>query len=215
MGNTNQLGQPMPTNTNRADIGVNKDAEYKRPTYKWYMEYNEGLGYKRENINLDEKSDIVRILKLKNDTENKSLTDKLLIDIKFSLGYIFSIAGKAQIQDIKEFDQLFTLSIRVCDRNNKELNPESRIMIHKEKDIDEYTTDVVRLESIPYRDISATKFCKEQPCSVKTIDELHKLGQGVEFKGGENLRMYVVDSDIDISPENVEFNINLDKWNCD
>lgn len=228
------------------NIDMTNTIEYKRPSYKWYIEYNEGLGYKHCNINLDRKSDIVRILKPKNDTESKSLTDKLLIDVKFPLGYIFSIAGKGQIQNMvddksstddkssnndkspnddkssKEFDKLFTLSIKICDSNNDELNPESRIIIHKEKDIDEYETDVVRLESTFYKNVSyttakavSTELCKEHAIyrnSVKTIDELYKFRQGVEFKGDEHLRIYVVDSDIDINPENVEFNINLDRW---
>lgn len=200
-------------NINKTDMETNSVVGHERPTYKWYIEYNEGLGYKRENINLDEKSDIVRILKPKNDTENKSLYDKLLVDVRFSPGHIFSIAGKRQIQGIKEFDLLFTLRIKVCDSNNNELNPESRIIIHKEKDIDEYVTDVVRLGSVLYKDVSATKFCEEQSGSIKAIDELYKFGQGTEFKDDEDLRIYVVDSDIDVNPENVEFNINLDRWN--
>jgi hypothetical protein len=197
---------------NKTDIEVNKAVEDKKPTYKWYIEYNEGLEYKRENINLNGKSDIVRILKPKKYTESKSLTDKLLLDATFPLGYIFSIAGKEQIHDIKEFEQLFTLSIKVCDSNNNELSPDSRIIIHKEKDINEYETDVVRLESTFYKNVSMTKFCKEPPNSIKTTDELYKFGQGIEFNGNEHLRIYVVDSDIDINPENVDVNINLDRW---
>lgn len=190
--------------------------ESNRLSYRHYVEYNEGLKYKRENIDINEKSDIITILKPKNDQENKSLTDKLLIDIKFPPGYIFSIAGREQIQNIEEFDHLFTLRIKICDSNKSELNPESRIIINKEKDIDEYDTHVVRLESTFYKNVSLTKLCKEHtksPCPTKTIDELYKFYQGAEFKGDEYLRIYVVDSDIDVSTENVEFNINLDKWN--
>ena len=187
--------------------------ENNRPSYKNYIDYNKSLEYKRDNINLDEKSDIVRILKPKNDPESKSLTDKLLIDITFPIGYLFSIAGREQIQNIEEFNKQFTFSIKVCDNCKKELNPESRLIIHKEKDINEYETDVVRLESPFYKDVSITKFCKELPNSIKTIDELYKFYQGVEFKEDEHLRIYTIDTDIDISPENVEFNINLDKWN--
>lgn len=189
---------------------INETDYYKIPSYKWYIEYNEGLEYMRENINLDKKSDIVRILKPKNDTE--SLTNKLLIDIKFPPGYIFSIAGKKQIQNIEEFNKQFTFSIKVCDNNKNELSPESRILIHKEKNVDEYGADVIRLESPFYKDISTTKFCKVPPNSQKAIDELYKFWQGVEFKEGEHLRIYTIDPDIDISPEHVEFNINLDKW---
>lgn len=188
------------------------DEKYKRPSYQDYIEYNEGLGWKRENVNLDKKSDIVRILKPNNDIESKSLEYKLLTDTKFPTGYTFSIAGRGQIQDRKEFGQLFALSIKVCDSNNKELSPESRIIINKEKYIDEYDTMVTRLDSTFYKNVSLTKFCKVLPNSVKTTDELYKFEQGVEFNKGEYLRIYVVDSDIDISPENVEFNINLDKW---
>ncbi len=169
--------------------------------YKSYIEYNESLKLVRENISLNEKSDIVRILKPKNDNESKSLTEKLLIDITFPREYIYSIAGKDQIKNTKEYDQLFTLSIKVCDSDKKELNPESKIIINKEKDIDEYDTSVVRLESTNYKNISTNN------------DELYKFGQGIEFKRDEHLRLYVVDTDIDISPENVEFNINIDKWN--
>ncbi len=186
--------------------------KYKKPSYEHYIEYNEGLEWKRENINLDKKSDIVKILKPNNDEEIKSLDKKLLIDIKFPVGHIFSMAGRRQIQDNKEFDQLFTLWIKVCDSNNKELNPESRIIINKEKDIDEYDTRVIRLESTFYKNVSTTKFCKELHNSIKTIDGLYKFEQGTEFKEDECLRIYVVDPDIDISPENVELNINIDKW---
>lgn len=195
---------------------INKtDDKYERPSYKNYIEYNEGLEWKRENVNIDEKSDIVKILKPKNDPNNKSLTDKLLIDVKFPLGYTFSIAGRQQIENIKEFDQLFTFRVKVCDSNKNELNPESRIFIHKEKEIDEYITNVVRLESPFYKDVSMTKFCKVPPNSLKTTEELYKFCQGVEFKGDEHLRIYVIDPDIDISPEDIEFNINLDKWDHD
>lgn len=109
---------------------INKTDKNNRMTYKNYIEFNESLGRNRENLNLDRKSEIVKILKPK---ESKSLTDNLLIDVKFPLGYTFSIAGKDQIQDIKIFEKLFTLSIKVCDSNNNELNPESRIIIHKKR----------------------------------------------------------------------------------
>lgn len=184
----------------------------KRIGYDVYIDYMEGLENKRENIDIDRKSEIVKILKPKNKDESKCLDDMLLIDIKFPTGYTFSIPGRKQIEDIKEFDNLFTLSIKVCGNNNKELGQDSRIIINKEKEIDEYQTHVVRLDSTFYKNISATKFCKEIPDSIKTIDELYKFDQGAEFKEGEHLRMYVVDADIDIDPKNVEFNINLDKW---
>lgn len=196
----------------KEDIDTNKTIEHKRPAYEHYIEYNEGLEWKRENVNIDKKYDIVKILKPNNDAEIKSLDKKLLADIKFPVGHIFSMAGRKQIQDNKEFNQLFTLSIKVCDSNNKELSPESRIIINKEKDIDEYDTRVARLESTFYKNVSTTKFCKELPNSIKTIDELYKFEHGAEFKEDEYLRIYVVDSDIDISPENVELNINIDKW---
>lgn len=44
------------------------------------------------------------------------------------------------------------------------------------------------------------------------MDKLYKFNQGAEFKNDEHLRIYVVDSDIDTGHENVEFNINLDRW---
>lgn len=88
------------------------DERYKKPAYENYVEYNEGLEWKRENVNLDRKSDIVSILKPNNDTESRSLEDKLLADIKFPIGYTFSMAGRKQIQDTKEFGQMFTLSIK-------------------------------------------------------------------------------------------------------
>jgi hypothetical protein len=124
---------------------------------------------------------------------------------------IVYLAQGMSIHGIDEFRDMFTLRTKVCDRNNKELNPESRIIINKEKDIDEYDKRVTRLESTFYKNISSTKFCKELPNSIKEINELYKFDMGVEFNNGEHLRMYVIDSDIDISPENVEFNINLDK----
>lgn len=198
-------------NTNKIQIDTNETVTYEKPTYESYIEYDEGLELKRENVNLDRKSDIVKIFKPKNDAENKSLDDKLLADIQFPI--IFSIAGREQILGIKEFDNLFTFWIEVCDSNNKELNPESRIIINKEKDIDEYGKTVIRLDSTFYKNISPTKFCKEPPNSIKKTSEMYKFVQGAEFNKGEYLRIYVVDPDIDINPENVELNINLDKWN--
>lgn len=200
-------------NTNKTDSDKNKTVKYEKPTYETYVEYNEGLEWKRENVNLDGKSDIVNILKPKNDTENKCLDDKLLIDIKFPPEYIFSIAGRKQILGIKEFDKLFTFWIKACDSNNNELSPEARIMINKEKDIDEYGKTVIRLDSTFYKNVSITKFCKELPNSIKIADELYKFDQGIEFNQGEHLCIYVVDPDIDINPGNVDININLDKWN--
>lgn len=194
-------------NINRTD---NDDM---KTTYKSYIEFNESLGEKRENVNLDEKSEIVKISKPKSKTKIKSLDKAWLIDMKFPTGYTFSIAGKKQIENIKEFATLFTFSIKICDCNNKELSPDSRLLIHKEKDINEYETDVIRLESILYKDVSITKFCKESPDSIKTIDDIYKFRQGIEFNEDEHLRIYIVDPNIDI--DNVEFNINLDKWKHD
>lgn len=57
-----------------------------------------------------------------------------------------------------------------------------------------------------------TKFCKEVPNSIKTIYELYKFGKGIQFNGDDHLRVYVVNSDVDINPKHVEFNINLDRW---
>ena len=198
--------------TNKANIDTKETVGYKKPTYWSYIEYNEGLEWKRENINLDGKSEIVKILKPINDSKSKSLEDKLLVDIKFPTGYTFSIAGRIQTSDTEEFSKQFTLSTKVCDSNNKELNPESRIIINKEKDIDEYDARIVRLESTFYKNISLTKFRKEPPNSIKATSELYKFDYGVEFNKGEHLRIYVVDPDIEINPENVELDINLDKW---
>jgi len=188
---------------------------YKHIGYDAYIEYMEGLENKRENTDIDRKSEIVKILKPKHKAESKCLDDRLLIDVKFPSGYTFSIPGRDQVEDIKEFDNLFTLSIKVCDRNNKELGPDARVIIHKEKDVNEYETDVVRIDSTFYKNVSMTKFCKDLSYSTKITDELYKFDQGIEFKGEEHLRVYVVDTDIDIDPENVEFNINLDKWRRD
>jgi hypothetical protein len=198
--------------TNKASIDTKETIRYEKPTYLSYIEYNEGLEWKHENINLDEKSEIVNILKPINDSKSKSLEDKLLVDIKFPTGYTFSMAGRLQTSDTEEFDKQFTLSTKICDSNSKELNPESRIIINKEKDIDEYQTRIVRLESTFYKNISPTKFRKESPNSIKAASELYKFDYGVEFDKGEHLRIYVVDPDIEINPENVELNVNLDKW---
>lgn len=187
-----------------------EDVKYEKLSYKSYIEFNEGLEYKRENINITEKSEIVKILKAEKNAKSNSLT--LLVDIHFPKGYIFSIAGRTQTQDIEEFNSLFTLSLKLENGDKKEINPETRIYIHKEKDTDEYSTNVVRLEQTFYKNVSFTKFSKEMHNSVKTIDDLYKLDQGAEFKEDEHLRIYVVNPDIDISPENVEFRLNLDKW---
>lgn len=56
-------------NTNKMCIDANDNVKYEKPTYENYIEYNEGLGLKRENVNLDRKSEIVKLLKPKNDTE--------------------------------------------------------------------------------------------------------------------------------------------------
>ena len=200
-------------NTNKMSIDTNETLKYEKPTYENYIEYNEGLGMKRENVNLDRKSEIVKLLKPKNDTESKSLDDKLLADVKFPLRHIFSIAGREQTLGIKEFDKLFTFWIKVCDSNNRELNPESRIIINKEKEIDEYGKTVIRLDTTFYKNVSITKFCKQPPNSTKSVDKLYKFEHGAEFNKDEHLCVYVIDPDIDINPENVDININLDKWN--
>ena len=53
--------------------------------YEKYIEHDGGLGRKHKNIDINEKSEIVKILKPKNKTEGESLHDKLLVEFCMNL----------------------------------------------------------------------------------------------------------------------------------
>ena len=168
--------------------------------YLRYVDYLERHEWTRESITITEiLSAIVTITKL------KAGNNGTVIDIRCPAGLITSIQGKEYLSNNEDIEKVRPLEIRLTDSNGNDLHPDTNIDILKhallKKDI--------QIEHVLYRDISMTNY-SNSPNLFKDYSELYRFKKGIEIKGEDSLRLYVINPNIDI--DNIKFNFGVDLW---
>ncbi len=168
--------------------------------YPRYVNYLEMHGWTRENITVTELlSSIATISKL------KAGNDETVVDIKCPAGLIISINGTEGLSNKYGIEKIRPLEISMTDSNGREICPDTCIKIFKHK----LLKKDVQIGQVLYRDISMTDY-SDSPNLFKNYIELYRFKKGIEIKGEDSLRLYVIDPDVDI--DIVKFNLGVDLW---
>ena len=170
--------------------------------YTDYIKYLLNKGYIREQINLDETSEIVTTYSLAKGAIGP------VLDIRCPSRYKIIIVGKNQLPEDTDTNSAHALRVRFADSNNDEVAPDTRIKIMKER-ISEAITAV---GAMLYKDITITDYQKEPPNKMKSDDKWYKFDQGIEINGEEHLRIYAINPDICIDAKNVKLGLDIDLW---
>lgn len=183
-----------------------------KPDYVSYVEYMEGLGWRRSQITLDEKN--TRIVTVNSDTVANTAA---IIDVRCPAGQKISIMGTQQVQRGADARTAHALRIRFAGTSDTEISQLTKVRITKEKT----TEDVVQLARVFYNDVSMTKQVVAAGNLFKDDSIWYRFKQGVELNGEEHLFVYVVAEtptggpnlpDIAIDSTHVKFALDCDFW---
>jgi len=168
--------------------------------YVKYVDYLERQEWTRENITVTELlSSIVTINKL------KAGDNGIVLNVKCPAGLIISIQGTEGLPDGYNIEKIRPLEIKMSDSNGKEIYPGTCIKIFKHKIL---KTDV-EIGQVLYRDISMVDY-SDSPNLFKDYTGLYRFRKGIEIKGEDSLRLYVVNPNVDI--DIVKFGLGIDLW---
>ncbi len=186
-----------------------------KPDYSNYVEYMEGLGWRRSQITLDEKN--TRIVTVASDTVANTAA---IIDVRCPAGQKISIMGTQQVQRGADARTAHALRIRFAGTADVEISQLTKVRITKEKT----TEDVVQLARVFYNDVSMTKQVTTGTGGTTLFKDdsiWYRFKQGVELNGEEHLFIYVVAEtptggpnlpDIAIDSTHVKFALDCDMW---
>lgn len=168
--------------------------------YLKYIKYLDSHNYARESVTIYENlSAIVIIDGLKANDEG------IVINIMCPPGILIGIPGIKSFPEDYHIENIRPFEIKLANSNGEEIDPETKIKILKNK-ILRKPDEICNLS---YKDISMTNF-STSPNMFKTHSELYRFVHGIELKGEDHLKIYVINPDIDIN--NVKFNLGIDLW---
>lgn len=168
--------------------------------YLRYVDYLERQEWTKESITITELlSSIDTVSKL------RAGNDGIVLDVKCPAGLIISIQGTEDLPDGYDVEKIRPLEVKLADSNGKEIDPDTCIKIFKHKLLKKDT----QIGQVLYRDISMIDY-SDSPNLFKDYASLYRFGKGIEIKGEDSLRLYVINPDVDI--DIVKFNLGIDLW---
>lgn len=168
--------------------------------YLKYVDHLEKHEWSRENITVTELlSSIVTVSKL------KARNDGMVLDIKCPAGLIISIPGTTGLPDGYDIEKIRPLEIKFANSEGREIDPDTHIKIFKHK----LLKKDVKIGEVLYRDISMVDY-SDSPNLFKDYTDLYRFRNGIEIKGEDSLRLYIVNPDVDVNM--VKFCLGIDLW---
>ncbi len=168
--------------------------------YIKYIKYLDDHNYIRESVAIYENlSTLVTINSLKANNEG------IVLDIICPPGIIISIPGIKSFPENYHIENIRPFELKLANSSGEEIDPETKINILKNKILKK----PVEIYNISYKDISITNFSRS-PNRFKTHTELYRFEYGIELKGEDHLKIYVINPNIDIN--DVKFNLGIDLW---
>jgi len=187
--------------------------------YLKYIQYLDNHNYVKESVTIYENlSTLVTINSLKTNNEG------IVLDIMCPPGRIISIPGiksypeNYHIEKIPPFEIKFANSGQTVPNHSNMLSGESRILSNGEEIDPETKIKILKNKilrkpeeicNLLYKDISMTNFSTSLS-RFKAYTELYRFEYGIELKGEDHLKIYVVNPNIDINC--VKFNLGTDLW---
>ena len=183
-----------------------------KPDYTNYVEYLEGLGWRRSQISLDEKN--TRIVT----TSGLAVASTgALVDVRCPAGQKMSIMGVQQVPRGQDARSAHSLRVRLAGTADVEINPYTKLRMTKEKT----TEDIVQLARVFYSDVSLTRLVAANVYQPKDDSQWYRFKQGIELNGEEHFFLYAVAEtptggpnlpDIAIDQTHIKFSMDLDMW---
>ncbi len=168
--------------------------------YDAFVHYMENTGWAREQITIDEyHTNIISTYSIGLGTTGR------IIDIRCPLGCSMTTMGLAQIPEGTDRNTAYTYSLYITDKNGNEISGHNRIRIEKIKPSEE----VIQLARSFYSEFSITRSNENKE---KTKDELYRWRNGIMLYGGEYIRTEIINSNTDISYENIKIKADFDLW---
>lgn len=168
--------------------------------YPKYVEYLDGHNYIRESVTIYENlSAIATINSLKANNEG------IILDIMCPPGIVISIPGIKSYPEDYHIEKIPPFEIKLANSNGEDIDPETKIKILKNKIL----RKPEEICNLSYKDISMTNFSTSLS-RFKAYTELYRFEHGIELKGEDHLKIYVINPNIDIN--NVKFNLGTDLW---
>lgn len=174
--------------------------------YNEYVEYLEGMGWRRSQITLDEHNN--RIVTV--DSANRNSNGQV-IDVRCPAGQKISIMGTQQVQRGADARTAHSFRARLANEEDNEIPYDTRIRITKEK----ISEEIIQVARLFYADINLTtrpNLNSPDLLSYKTDDQQHKFKQGIELNGQDHLKLYVENCESDIVARNCRFALECDIW---
>lgn len=173
--------------------------------YIEYIKYLIDQGYSREQLTIDETSEIVDTRSLA-----KGVTGTV-IDIRCPCRYKMIIAGREQLSE-----DAHALVIRLADEDNVEIAPDIRIKILKEK----VSNAIKTVGTMFYKDLTITEYLKTTNTDVsvdttlksKSYHKFYRFNEGIEINGEEHLKIDVINPNIGIDSAHVKLGLDIDLW---
>lgn len=151
-----------------------------KPDYTQYVEYMEGLGWRRSQVTLNQ-----NYAKIVTVAGAAVATTANIVDIRVPAGQKMSIMGTQQIARGADARTAHALRVRFAGTSDAEISLLTTVRLTKEKTVD----DVVQLHRGFYLDISYTKqnlLAAANNTLYKTDPEWYRFKQGIEFNGEEH-----------------------------
>jgi hypothetical protein len=130
-----------------------------------------------------------------------------IAEIRCPSGFQMTVMGTTQVPQGRDIKTAYSLSLRITNKDGKEISGFTKIRITKIKPSEE----VIQLARIYYSDISISKIIGQEYIA-KSYDELWRWKMGIALNGGEILSIYVVDSETYIPRENIKISMGTDIW---
>lgn len=178
--------------------------------YSEYVEYLEGMGWRRSQITLDEHNN--RIVTVDNANRN---CNGQVIDVRCPAGQKISIMGVQQVSMRADARTAHSFRARLADEEDNEIPYSTCISIRKEKT----TEAIIQIARLFYSDINLTLEPRgsspDRPLEslrLKTDDQQYRFRQGIELNGEDHLKLYAIDCESNIVARNCRFALDCDLW---
>lgn len=169
-----------------------------------YIRFMQSKGYIREQIHIDEKSEIVTIRDLGKGSIGK------VIDIRCPTRYKIFILGRNQLPKniLSDTTYLHSLALRFVDSDDNEISPDSRIKIIKEKP----SLETMMYATMLYKDVTRTEYSKIPPNRTKSDKKLYKFDNSIQMNGEDHLNIEVIQPNLNINQLGTRFYLDIDLW---
>lgn len=192
---------------NRIITAGTDDVEYQRPqraSYLDFVNYMEGLAWRRSQICLEETN--TNIVTLNNVNSN---TNGVVIDIRCPAGSKMTFYGMYSLPEGNDIRTAHVLKLVLSDEDGKEIpfNTQMRLIKHK------VCEEIIQIDRPFYGDLNLTRNIEnEDRILYKTDDQFYRFRQSIELNSEDHLEIYTYKCERNICAKNTKLSLECDLW---